>query len=123
MAPVRGIGGAHEGHETAEVRDVWRTGGGRGLRGGRQKKEWTGSLLDDLRVFVINANQWMTAAQDDGKWRKTAEQGVERFITKWIAAEKVRAGLRQAVVCPNMTGKTKEDSPKQACSCWFASHS
>ena len=27
---------------------------------------------------------------------------------KWIAAEKVRAELRHAVVCPNMTGRTKE---------------
>ena len=48
------------------------------------------------------------AAQDDGEWRRTAEQGVERFMAKWIAAEKARARLRHAVVCPNVTGKTKE---------------
>ena len=29
-------------------------------------------------------------------------------MAKWIAAEKARAGLRHAVVCPNMTGRTKE---------------
>ena len=29
-------------------------------------------------------------------------------MAKWIAAEKARAGLRWAVVCPNATGKTKE---------------
>ena len=46
--PVRGICGAHRGHETAEVRDVRRTGGGRGLRGG-QEKEWMACLMDDLR--------------------------------------------------------------------------
>ena len=40
-------------------------------------------------------------AQDDG-------QGVERFMVKWIAAEKVRAGLRHTVVSPNVTGRTKE---------------
>ena len=34
---IRGIRGAHIGHETAEVRDVRRTGGGRGLRGGHEK--------------------------------------------------------------------------------------
>ena len=34
-----------------------------------------------------------TAAQDEGEWRKTAEQGAERFIAKCIAAQKVRAGL------------------------------
>ena len=29
-------------------------------------------------------------------------------MAKWIAAEKVRAGLRHAVVCPSVTGRTKE---------------
>ena len=29
-------------------------------------------------------------------------------MAKWVAAEKVRAGLRHAVVCPNVTGRTKE---------------
>ena len=67
-----------------------------------------GCLLDDLRAFGINADQWTTAAQDDGEWRQTAEQGAERFMAKWIAAEKAKAGLRHAVVCPNVTGRTKD---------------
>ena len=29
-------------------------------------------------------------------------------MVKWIAAGKVRAGLRHAVVCPNVTGRAKE---------------
>ena len=29
-------------------------------------------------------------------------------MARWIAAEKVRAGLRHAVVCPNVTIRTKE---------------
>ena len=29
-------------------------------------------------------------------------------MVKWIAAAKTRAGLRHAVVCPNVTGRTKE---------------
>ena len=29
-------------------------------------------------------------------------------MAKWIAAEKARAGLRYAVVCPNVMGRTKE---------------
>ena len=41
------------------------------------------------------------------QWRRTAEQA-EHFMAKWIAAEKARAGLRHAVICPNVTGKTKE---------------
>ena len=43
-----------------------------------------------------------------GEWRRTVEQGAEHFMVKWIAAEKTWAGLRHAVVCPNVTGKTKE---------------
>ena len=37
-----------------------------------------------------------------------AEQRAERSMAKWIAAEKDRAGRRNAVVCPNVTGRTKE---------------
>ena len=40
-------------------------------------------------------------AQDGGK------RG-ECFMAKWITAEKVKAGLRHAVVCPNATGRTNE---------------
>ena len=29
-------------------------------------------------------------------------------MAKWIAAVEARAGLRHAVVCPNVTGRTKE---------------
>ena len=37
-----------------------------------QKKEWMGCFLEDLRAFGINADQWRTAAQDEG------ENGAER---------------------------------------------
>ena len=104
---VRGIYGAYGGYETAEVRDVRRIGGRRGLCGGPGKK-WMGCFLDDLRAFGINADQWTTAARDEGEWRRTTEQGAEHFMAKWIAAEKARTGLRLAVVCPNVTGGTKE---------------
>ena len=67
-----------------------------------------GCLLDDLRVFGINVHQWTTAAQDEEEWRRTAGQGAERFMAKSIAAEEASAGLRHAVVCPNVTGRTKE---------------
>ena len=49
-----------------------------------------------------------SAAQDEGEWRKTAEQRAEHFMAKWIAAGKAKAGLRHAVVCPNVTGRTKK---------------
>ena len=90
------------------MRDVRRNGGGRGLCGG-QEKECIGCFLDDLRAFRINVDRWTAAAQDEGGWRRTAEQGAEHyFMAKWIVAKKNKAGLRHAVVCPNVTGRTKE---------------
>ena len=79
--------------------------------GARKKSGWGVSWTTDLRAFGINADQWTTAAQDEGEWRRTAEQGAERFMAKWIIAEKTKkAGLRHAVVCPDvmMTGRTKK---------------
>ena len=80
---------------------------GAGCVGGQEKK-WMGCFLDDLRAFGIDADQWVTAAQDEGEWRRTAEQGAGNFMAKWIASEKNKAGLRHAVVCPNVTGRAKE---------------
>ena len=76
--------------------------------GDPEKEEWVGCFLSDLRAFGFNVDLWMAAAQDEGEWRRTVEQGAERFMAKWIAAEKARAGLRHAVVCPNVTGRIKE---------------
>ena len=73
-----------------------------------QENERIECFLDDLRAFGINADQWTTAAQEKGEWRKTAEQGAERFMVKWIAAEKTGAGLRRAVSCTNMAGRIKD---------------
>ena len=70
---------------------------------GGQEKEWMGCFLDDLRAFGINADQWTAAAQDEGEWRRTAEQEAVHFTVKWIVAGKTSAGLRHAVVCPNVT--------------------
>ena len=81
--------------------------GGAGCVGGKEK-EWTGCFLDDLRAFGINADQWTTAAHNEGEWRRTAEQGAEHFVSKWIVAEKTKAGLRHTVVCPNVMGRTKK---------------
>ena len=67
-----------------------------------------GCFLDAIRAFGINADQWTTAAQDEGEWRRTTEQRAEHFMAKWIAAEKAKAGLRHTVVRPNMTERTKK---------------
>ena len=80
--------------------------GGAGCVGG-QEKEWMGCFLKNLKAFGINADQWTAAAQDKEEWRRTAEQGAGCFMAKWVAAEKARARLRHAVVCPNVAGRTK----------------
>ena len=71
------------------------------------RKKVDGVFLDNLRAFGINADQWTTAAQDKRNWRRTADQGAEYFMAQWIVAEKAKAGLQQAVVCQNVTGRTK----------------
>ena len=94
--------------------------GGAGCVGG-QEKEWMGCFLDDLRAFGIDADQWTTAAQDEGEWCRTAEQGVEHFMAKWIAAEKTKGWTTACSSMPERDGKDQgEDRPKQAGSCWFA---
>ena len=69
-----------------------------------------GYLLDDLIAFGINADQGsiITAAQGEGKWRKTAKQGPKCFMPKWIADEEVGARLRYAVARPNVPGRTND---------------
>ena len=78
--------------------------------------EARGCFLENLRAFGINADQRMTAAQNKGEWRRTAEQGAEISMAKWIVAEKTKSGLRHAVSgMPERDGKDQEeDSPKQA---------
>ena len=67
---------------------------------------------NNLRAFSINADQSTTTTQNEGQWRRTAEQEAEqeaeRFMAEWITAEKAKAGLWHSVVCPNVTGRTKE---------------
>ena len=50
-----------------------------------------GCFLDDLRAFGIDADQWaIAAAQDEEGWRRTAEQGAEHLMAKWIVQKKTR---------------------------------
>ena len=97
------------GYETAEVRVVFgELARGAVCVGVKKNSGYMGCFLDDLRIFGINADQWTTAAQDDGEWRRTAEQGAGHFMAKWIAAARARTGLWDAVVCPNVTGRIKK---------------
>ena len=94
--------------------------GGAGCVGG-QEKEWMGCFLDDLKAFGINADQWTTAAQDQGEWRRTAEQGAQHYNGEM---DRYRESQGWTTACsgkPERDGKDQgEDSRKQAGSCWFA---
>ena len=67
-----------------------------------------GCFLDDLRAFGINADQWTTTAQDEGNGAGRRNKGRNLLWRRNGSPEKARAGLRCAVVCPNVTGRTKE---------------
>ena len=74
--PVRRICGAHEGHETAEVRHVRRIGAGRGLRGGGRKKSgwgvsWTNS---ELSVSTLTSRRLQPRTRGNGSKRRNKER-------------------------------------------------
>ena len=76
-----------------------------------------GCFLDDLRAFGINADQWTTAAQDECEWRRTAEQGAENFMAKWIVCCRESRGWTTA--CRGMPerdgkGQGEDSQSKQA---------
>ena len=74
--------------------------------------------LDDLRAFGINADRWTTAAQDEGEWRRTAEQGAKHFMAKWILCRESQGWTTVCSGMPERDGKDQgEDSPKQQGSC------
>ena len=67
-----------------------------------------GELVRGAGCVGGQEKEWMGCFQDEGESRRTAEQGAEHSMAKWIVAEKAKAGLRHAVVRPNVTGRTKE---------------
>ena len=49
---------------------------------GGNEKEWVGCLLEDLRAFGIDADQWTTAAQVEEGLPKTEGHWAERLMVK-----------------------------------------
>ena len=85
--------------------------------GGREKGEWGVSrTTPEVSASTPTSGRLQPPRKDEGGCRRTAEQGAEHFMATWSAAEEVRVRLRHAVVCPNVTGRTKEmiDQSKRA---------
>ena len=93
------------------MRDGRRNGGGRGLCGGPGKRV-DGVFPGRSQSFRHQRRPVDDCSPDEGEWCRTTEQGAEQFMAKWIVAEKTKAGLRHAVVCPNVTGRTKKRMAK-----------
>ena len=91
------------------MRDVWRkNGGGRGLCGGPGKR--VDGVFPGRRPQSFRHQRRPVDDCSPGRGGM-AQNGRTRggtFHAKWIVAEKTKAALRHAVVCPNVTGRTKE---------------
>ena len=89
--------------------DVRRVGAGRGLCGG-QEKEWMGCFLDDLTQSFRHHQRRPVDDCSPGRGGMEQNGGTSggAFHGEMVAAEKAKARLRRAVVCPNMTGRTKQ---------------
>ena len=83
---------------------------GAGCVGGAGKRvDWV-CLSDDLRAFGINADQWTTAAQDEGisKWCRIGGTRGGTFHGEMDRCRESQGWTtRHAVVYPNATGKAK----------------
>ena len=106
---VRGICGAHGGYETPEVRDVRRMGGGRGLCWGPGKR------VDGVFPGRPQSFRHQCRPVDDCSPRRLgmAQNGRTRGGTFHGEMDRCRGSQGwttacNAVVCPNVTGGTKE---------------
>ena len=78
----------------------------RGGSAARNRRKNEGKKLGKKHMELSERRRAFTRKKRRGK--RTVEEGAERLMVEWIAAEKVRAGLRHAVGCPNVTGRTKD---------------
>ena len=81
--------------------------GGRGCVG-EQEKRWVEGFLDDLRALLSarTIGRLQPRTRRNGTRRRNKGRNVS-----WRNGSlqiKTRAGLRHAVVCPSVTGRTKE---------------
>ena len=75
---------------------------------GGEEKEWIGCFLNDLRSFGINADPVNDCSPGGGGMVQNGRTGDRIFHGKIDRCRKTKAGLRHAVVCPNVTGRTEE---------------
>ena len=117
---VCGICSAHGGYETAEVHDVRRIGGGRGLCGG------SGKRVDVVLPGQPQSFRHQRRPVDNCSLGREGivQNGGTRGGTFHSKMDRCRGSQGWTTACsrmPKRDGKDQgEDSPKQAGSCWFA---
>ena len=117
---VCGICGAHGGYKTAEVRDVRRNGGGRGLCGGPGKR------VDGVFPGRPQSFRHQRRPVDDCSPGRggMVQNGRIRGGTFHGKMDRRRENQGWTTACtgmPERDGKGQgKDGPKQAGSCWFA---
>ena len=90
-------------------------GGARSVGG--QEKELMGCFLDDVKSVRYQRRPVDDCSPGRGGMGQDGGTRSGMFHGEMDRCREGRAGLRHAVVCPSVTG---QDSPKQACSGWFA---
>ena len=80
--------------------------GGAGCVEGQEKDRMSSGRPQSFRYQRRPVDNCSPAGRG-GMAQDAAEQGVERFMTKWITVGKFRARQRHAV-SPNVTGRTKD---------------
>ena len=88
------------------MRDVWRIGGRRRLSGGPGKRVDGAFSGRPFRAFGINADQWMTAALDEGERRRTAEQRGGTFHGE---IDRCRESQGWTMACSSMPERDEKD--------------
>ena len=75
--------------------------------GGRKKSGWGVSwTTSDVSASTPTKGRLQPRKRGNGAERQNKGRNIS--MAKWIVAEKVKAGLRHAVACPNVTGRTNE---------------
>ena len=114
------ICGAHGGYDTAEVRDVRRNGGGRGLCGGPGKK-MDGVFPGRPQSFRHRRRPVDDCSPGRGEMAQNGGTRGGIFYGKMDRSRKNQGWTTECSGMPERDGKNQgEDSPKQAGSCWFA---
>ena len=104
---VGGISGAHGGYETAEVRDVRRNGGGRGLCGGPGKRV-DGVFPGRPQTFRHQRRPVDDCSPGRGGMAQNGGKGGATFHDEMCRCRESQGWTTACTVCPHVTGRTKE---------------